>query len=160
VTRERGTGLSRLLNQILKLSKRQAAEVDPDRDEVLDLRAERDKAMLALAEMITQSLDLVGLQVDLDDVDSLKKLVNKQNFYSRFLEESMKKAGVSVVPLIGQEYSPGLKVEPVNIADFQPTDALEIGQVVRPMLIIRASSYDEPKLLQSGRVYLKIKEQN
>lgn len=157
--RERGAELARIFAQIHKLRKRRAAEVDPDRDEVLDLRAERDKAMLALAEMITQSLDLVALPVDLDDKDSIKKLANKQNFYARFLEESMKKAGVSIVPLVGQDYSPGLKVEPVNIADFQPTDVLEIGQVVRPMLIIRASSYDEPKLLQSGRVYLKLKEQ-
>jgi hypothetical protein len=116
--------------------------------------------MSALAEMITQALDLASLNAALEDEDSMKKLINKKTFFSRFLEESMKKAGVNIVPLLGQDYSPGLKVEPLNIEDFKPTDELVIGQVVRPMLVVRASAYDEPKLLQTGRVYLKLKEQN
>jgi hypothetical protein len=136
------------------------APVNPDRDELIDLRSERDRAMLALAEMITQALDLASLNAALEDEDSLKKLINKKSFFSRFLEESMKKAGVNIVPLLGQDYSPGLKVEPINIEDFKPTDDLVIGQVVRPMLVVRASAYDEPKLLQTARVYLKLKEQN
>lgn len=143
-------------------SKRKLAQIPvaTDRDELIDLRSERDRAMLSLAEMITQALDISALETSIDDEDSIKKLINKKSFFSRFLEESMKKAGVSVVPLLGQDYSPGLKVEPLNIEDFKPTDELVIGQVVKPMLVVRASAYDEPKLLQAGRVYLKLKEQS
>lgn len=147
-------------NLFSKNGKPKQAPVNPDRDELIDLRSERDRAMSALAEMITQALDLASLNAALEDEDSMKKLINKKTFFSRFLEESMKKAGVNIVPLLGQDYSPGLKVEPLNIEDFKPTDELVIGQVVRPMLVVRASAYDEPKLLQTGRVYLKLKEQN
>jgi len=149
------------LRRLLKIKRTSNLNTpNPDRDELIDSRAERDRAMIALAEMITQALDIAAMPADLEDANSLSNLLNKKVFFARFLEEAMKKAGVSVVPLVGQDYSPGLKVEPINIEDFKPADELVIGQVARPMLVVRASAYDEPKLLQTGRVYLKLKEQN
>lgn len=118
---------------------------------------ERDRALMALAGLVSSGLDFAESSKSLDVTDeaSHKRWVSKLSFFERFIEDVMQKASIINVPLEGQEYNAGLSVEVLNLSDFVAGDVLEVDEVIKPLLLFKPKSEDAPKLLQQGRVTVK-----
>lgn len=131
----------------------------PNRDEIIDATSERDRVLQAFASIASASADFIRASRELDpnDEKSVIRWSSKFSFFERFWSESLDKAGVSSLDLAGQEYSPGLQVEAINLDDFEAGDALVIDEVLKPLLVYRAKTGDATVLLQLGRVTVKRK---
>jgi hypothetical protein len=136
------------------------SEMQDTKNEVSLALQERDKALMALAGLVSSGLDFAEISKSLDVADeaALKRWASKLTFFERFIEDVMQKANIVNVSLEGQEYNAGLSVEVINLSDFVAGDVLEIDEVIRPLLLFKPKSEDAAKLLQPGRVTVKRRE--
>jgi hypothetical protein len=123
-------------------------------------KSDRDKALRALAELISTSQEFLSLSKEIandvatgdSDNNRLKRWLSKAAFFDRFVLDVMQKNGIENVDLRGQEYSAGLKVDVLNLSDFSSSDRLVIAEVIKPLLIHRSEIDGQTRLLQEGRV--------
>ena len=137
----------------------QNASTTPGRDEITNATSERDKVLEAFAALASASADFIRASGDLDPKDekSIIRWSSKFSFFERYWGEALEKAGVTSLDIVGQEYSPGLQVEALNLEDFGPEEVLVIEEVLKPLLVYKGKSQETVKLLQLGRVVLKRK---
>lgn len=131
----------------------------PSRDDLTNAVSERDKVLEAFAALASASADFIRASGDLDPKDekSIIRWSSKFSFFERYWNEVLEKAGVTSLDIVGQEYSPGLQVEALNLEDFGPDEVLVIEEVLKPLLVYKGKSQETIKLLQLGRVVLKRK---
>ena len=140
---------------------RAASPEDQDaQNELSSIEQERDKALVALASMISSAAEFAEVSRLLEGGDETihNRWKSKLSFFERYIEDVMEKANIVRVPLAGQEYHAGLSVEVINLSDFGASDLLEIDEVVRPLLLFKSKTDEAPKLLQTGRVTVRRKE--
>lgn len=92
-----------------------------------------------LIDVSIESLRLVRafekLLANLDDREA-QRYLSRISYFCKSLSQGLDEAGLSLIhPTPGDFYDPGMAVTAVNLADFQPEDALVIDVTLEPIVM-------------------------
>jgi hypothetical protein len=69
------------------------------------------------------------------DAGEANRYVNQLRYFQKKLDESLEAAGLRLVNVEGQAFDPGMAAAALNLGDFGPDDALEVEQMVEPIIV-------------------------
>jgi hypothetical protein len=69
------------------------------------------------------------------DAGEANRYVNQLRYFQKKLDESLEAAGLRLVNVEGQVFDPGMAAAALNLGDFGPDDALEVEQMVEPIIM-------------------------
>lgn len=69
------------------------------------------------------------------DASEVPRYANQARYFLKRIDDSLQGVGLSIVSVEGQPYDAGMAVTALNIADFEPEDALYVEQMVEPVVM-------------------------
>ena len=84
----------------------------------------------------------------------LTRLTNQIARFDKMFAEGLNTAGLEWIDLTGNEYDPGLPIEPINMEEFTENDELIIEVMLEPVVKIK----DSTEIIKKGIVVLGGKE--
>lgn len=84
----------------------------------------------------------------------LKRLTNQIARFDKMFAEGLNTAGLEWIDVTGNEYDPGLPIEPINMEEFTENDELIIEVMLEPVVKIK----DSTEIIKKGIVVLGGKE--
>lgn len=69
------------------------------------------------------------------DAGEAGRYANQLRYFQNRLDTTLSVAGVKLVNIEGQPFEPGMAAAPLNLGDFDATDALVVDQVVEPIVM-------------------------
>jgi hypothetical protein len=133
-------------------------------EENINLKADFSRVLKSYAALITNTfkLNVTMDEFDVNDPRTIERLKSKFSFFIEDLPRNCEKAGIRMPNLIGLDYTAGLNVEAMNADEFEPGAALEIDEVVEPLLTFEpknsgAENNSVGGLLKTGLVTVKKK---
>lgn len=141
----------------------QASAVKLQEDNI-NLQTDFQRVLKSYAALITNTfkLNITMDEFDINEPRTVERLQSKFSFFIEDLPRNAEKAGIRMPNLVGLDYTPGLNVEALNADEFEPGTALEIDEVVEPLLIFDpknsgAESSSVRTALKNGLVTVKKK---
>jgi hypothetical protein len=130
----------------------------------INLQTDFQRVLKSYAALITNTfkLNITMEEFDVNEPRTIERLQSKFSFFIEDLPRNAEKAGIRMPNLVGLDYTPGLNVEALNADEFEPGTALEIDEVVEPLLIFDpknsgAESGSVRAALKNGLVTVKKK---
>ena len=84
----------------------------------------------------------------------VKRLTNQIARVDKMFAEGLNTAGLEWIDVTGNEYDPGLPIEPINMEEFTENDELIIEVMLEPVVKIK----DSTEIIKKGIVVLGGKE--
>jgi hypothetical protein len=95
---------------------------------------------------ISRVFDRVLMKLDAGEQSRYK---SQFRWFLKKIDESLEKAGLSIVNVEGHLFDPGMAAAPVNIEEFDQTDTLIVDQMLEPIIMGKEG------LVKTGTVTLK-----
>lgn len=83
------------------------------------------------------------------DAGENSRYISQYRWFMKKNEETLAKFGITLVNMEGTKFNPGIAVNALNIADFNPDDTLIIEQMMEPIIM------GKDGLLHAGTVILR-----
>lgn len=152
------------LAQLLEMYNTLQASALKIQEENINLQADFSRVLKSYAALITNTfkLNVTMDEFDVNDPRTIERLKSKFSFFIEDLPRNCEKAGIRMPNLVGLDYTAGLNVEAMNADEFEPGAALEIDEVVEPLLTFEpknsgAENNSVGGLLKTGLVTVKKK---
>lgn len=133
-------------------------------EDYINLQSDFNRVLQSYTALITNTfkLNVTMDEFDINEPRTVERLQSKFSFFIEDLPRNCEKAGIRMPNLVGLDYTPGLNVEAMNADEFEPGTALEIDEVVEPLLIFDpkntgAASGTVRAALKNGLVTVKKK---
>ncbi len=94
-----------------------------------------EKALIEIAVEGWRFARLVQRMLGKLDAGESTRYINQLRYFHKKIDESLDAAGLRLVNLEGQMFDPGIAAAALNLGDFGPEDALEIDQMVEPIIM-------------------------
>lgn len=151
-------------DQLLEMYNTLQASALKIQEENINLQADFSRVLKSYAALITNTwkLNVTMDEFDVNDPRTIERLKSKFSFFIEDLPRNCEKAGIRMPKLVGLDYTAGLNVEAMNADEFEPGAALEIDEVVEPLLTFEpknsgAEGNSVGGLLKTGLVTVKKK---
>lgn len=69
------------------------------------------------------------------DAGEAGRYASQLRYFQKRVEQNLDAAGLKLVNVEGQLFDPGIAASPLNIADFDPDDALFVDQMLEPIIM-------------------------
>jgi hypothetical protein len=152
------------IHQLLAMYNQLQAQSVKIQEEFINLQSDFNRVLQSYTALITNTfkLNITMDEFDINEPRTVERLQSKFSFFIEDLPRNCEKAGIRMPNLVGLDYTPGLNVEALNADEFEPGTALEIDEVVEPLLIFDpkntgAASGSVRASLKNGLVTVKKK---